>query len=47
MNFLRGDYLEKKRLRQVNTTCITQRNNLYQSEYINSISSVEKLFEDV
>jgi hypothetical protein len=35
MKFLKGDYLEKKRLGQISTTGI------------NSISSVEKLIEDV
>jgi hypothetical protein len=47
MKFLRGDYLDKKRLGQISTAGVDQRNNLYHSEYINSISSVEKLIKDV
>jgi hypothetical protein len=44
---LHGDYLEKKRLGQISINGVNQKNSLYQSEYINSISSVEKLIEDV
>jgi hypothetical protein len=47
MKFLHGDYLEKKRLGQISTTDIDQKNSLYQSEYINSNSSVENLIKDV
>jgi hypothetical protein len=47
MKFLKGEYLEKKRLGQISSTGIYQRNNLYQSQYINSISNVERLIEDV
>jgi hypothetical protein len=47
MKFMRGDYLEKKRFGQISATGVNQKNSLYQSEYINSISSIERLIEDV
>jgi hypothetical protein len=44
---LRGDYLEEKRLEQIITTGVNQKNSLYQSEYINSINNLERLIEDI